>query len=84
MKREDYASLSESEYKLLANICASHKNERGIAKLPYDGDGFKSVEERYYGYVNLSNKGYILFDPARFKKGSHINYADITLTTNCD
>lgn len=84
MRREDYTYLSDSEFKLLANICAYKTNEAGIAKLPYDGDGFKTVEERYYGYVNLSNHGLILFDPSRFRKGSLINYSDITLTINCD
>ena len=77
LNKEDYPNLSESEFKLLANINAykANKNIGGIVKLPYNGDGFKSYNERHKGYHRLKDLGYIFFDV----KKSSLNHADVEL-----
>jgi len=77
LKKEDFPNLSESEFKLLANIKVykESKGKGGIIDLPYNGDGFKSYDERHKGYHKLKDLGYIYFD----EKKTNINHADVEL-----
>lgn len=71
--------LSDSEFKLFANLKTYHENKAGIANLPFNGDGFTSTEERFIGYKNLKNQGLIHFDESKFKPRDHIPYPDVTI-----